>query len=441
MRIALKGSRNIPALKAFKANNKQNIIEFVTKLGLTPEIYTCEKGYKREGKFCINKEDPSDIVDAKADTTLHEAHAIGGYNGESPLSLAAAYAAFANKGIYTKPYTFTKVIYQDSEEEFNNDIESNEAMSEETAYMISDMLATTATQAMGWYYNINGIRYAAKTGTTNYDAETLKEHNLQWTAAVNDLWTVGYNTEYAIGVWYGYNRANSEYYNVLSSGQHERLFQAVGKKVFTNKDYFKKPSDVISVELEKECPEPTLPSEYTPSSMRITELFIKGTQPTNVSTRYSKLSDIENLTIENSDGIATLTWTEISTPEINTEAYLKKYYDPVFENDGYLNSYVSSRLSYNKKNIGTLGYNVYLKNSDGKLKLLDFVTTNKYEFKAEESGEYEFVVKTTYSIFKSNMSDGKSIKTNINIESPIIPTDEEINVEEEANTSNEEITN
>ena len=33
MRVALKGSRNIPALKAFKANNKKQIIEFVTNLG------------------------------------------------------------------------------------------------------------------------------------------------------------------------------------------------------------------------------------------------------------------------------------------------------------------------------------------------------------------------------------------------------------------------
>ena len=427
MRIALKGSRNIPALKAFKANNKQNIIEFVTNLGLTPEIYSCNEGYTRDGKVCINKEDPDDVVNAKVSTTLHEAHAIGGYNGESPLTLAAAYAAFANKGVYTEPYTFTKIVYQDSEEEYINDINTNKAMSEETAYMVSDMLATTATQAMGWYYNINGIRYAAKTGTTNYDYETLKAHGLQWSAAVNDLWTVGFNTEYAIGVWYGYDKLNSDYYNVLSSGQHERLFQAVGKKVFTNKDYFKKPSGVVSVELEKECPEPTLPSEYTPSDMRITELFIKGTEPTTVSTRYSKLESVNNLTIESNDGFATLTWDEVATPEINTESYLKKYYDVVFENEGYLNSYVSARLSYNKKNIGTLGYNVYLKDSNGNLELLDFVTTNQYKFEAEESGEYTFVVKTVYSIFKSNMSDGKTITANVTVSSPIIPSDENTN--------------
>ena len=424
MRIALKGSRNIPALKAFKANNKKNIIEFVTNLGLTPEIYSCEKGYVRDGKICINKEDPNKVVDAKVATTLHEAHAIGGYNGESPLTMAAAYAAFANRGVYTEPYSFTKVIYQDSEEEYTNDIKTNKAMSEETAYMISDMLATTATQAMGGYYNINGIRYAAKTGTTNYDYATLKKHNLHWTAAVNDLWTVGFNTEYAIGVWYGYNEISNKYYNKLSSGEHERLFQAVGKKVFTNKDYFKKPNGVISIELEKECPEPTLPSEYTPSNMRITELFIKGTEPTNVSTRYSKLNDVENLSFESSGESINLTWNAVETPEINTKDYLKKYYDNVYENKNYLDAFVSSRLNYNNNHIGTLGYNVYLKHLDGTLELLDFVSTNSYQFKAIESGDYTFVVKTAYSIFKSNMSNGKEITANITISSPIIPNED-----------------
>jgi len=422
MRIALKGSRNIPALKAFKANNKQQIIEFVTNLGLTPEIYSCDEGYTREKKKCINNDDPSIVVNAHKSNTLHEAHAIGGYSGESPLTLAAAYSAFANKGVYNEPHTFTKLIYRDTGKEYVNDIETNEAMSEETAYMISDMLATTATQAMSGYYNINGIRYAAKTGTTNYDYEKLKQHGLQWSAAVNDLWTVGFNTEYAIGVWYGYNELYSDYYNKLSSGQHLRLFQAVGKKVFTNKDYFKRPSGVVSVQLEKECPEPTLPSEYTPNDFKITELFIKGTEPATVSTRFSKLEDISNLKVEENNGKIILTWDEVREPEINKKEYLNDYYSDVFETDNFLNAFVTSRLNYNKKYIGTLGYNIYLQDSDGNLELLDFVSSNRYETNIKETGEYTFVVKTAYSIFKSNMSDGKSISIDVVVDSPIIPS-------------------
>lgn len=435
MRIALKGSRNIPALKTFKANNKSQIIEFVDKLGLTPEIYSCDEGYKRDGKQCINNEDPTDIVSANKANTLHEAHAIGGYNGESPLVMAAAYAAFANGGTYIKPYTFTKIVYQDTKEEFANDILKTEAMSEETAYMISDMLVTTATQAMGGYYNINGIKYAAKTGTTNYDAKTLEDHGLLWSGAVNDLWTIGYNTEYSIGVWYGYDNINSEYYNTFNNSQHTRLFQAVGKKVFTNNSYFTKPSGVVSVEVESECVEATLPSEYTPENLRQTELFIKGTEPTNVSTRFDKLDDVSNLKATNDNGKVTLTWNKVSTPKINTESYLKEYYSKVFENSGYLNSFVTNRLSYNKSHIGDIGYNVYIKSNDGKLTLLDYVSTNKYETNIDVSGEYTFVIKTAYSIFKANMSNGKTIKVKVEVETPIIPTNPE--TDSDTTTDNE----
>ena len=84
---------------------------------------------------------------------------------------------------------------------------------------------------------------------------------------------------------------------------------------------------------------------------------------------------------------------------------------------------MADRLSYNSAHIGTLGYNVYRKDSNGTLTLLDFVTNNKYEAKVSESGEYTYVVKTAYSIFKSNMSDGKQISTSITVNDPLIPTD------------------
>lgn len=420
IRVALKGSRNIPALKTFKKNNKANIIEFVTNLGLTPEIYSCDEGYTRDKKVCINKANPNDIVEAKKANTLHEAHSIGGYNGESPLTMAAAYAAFANNGVYIEPHTFTKIIYQDTNEEYINDIKKTKAMSEETAYIISDMLATTATSALGRYSNINGIKYSAKTGTTNYDEKAMKAHKMP-SNAVNDLWTVGFNTEYAIGVWYGYDEISNKYYNKFSSSQNSRLFQAVGKKVFTNKNYYTKPKGVVSVEVESGCAQACLPSEFTPADLRQTELFIKGTEPTTISPRFAKLSDVSNLKATAEDDKIKLSWDSVKTPDINTESYLKESFSSLFSNQNYLNSYINSRLQYINNHIGSIGYNIYLQNEDGTLKLLDYVSSNNYETTLKKSGEYTFVVKTAYSIYKANMSDGKSVKLNISIDTPIIP--------------------
>ena len=420
MRTALSGSRNIPALKTFKANNKANIIEFVTNLGLTPEIYSCPSGYTRDRKICINSEDPNDVIDANKATTLHEAHAIGGYNGESPYSMAAAYAAFANGGTYHEPHSFTKVIFRDTDEEYVNEVEEKKAMSVETAYMISDMLASTAPQAMGGYYNINGIRYSAKTGTTNYDEQTLKNNNLWYKGnIVNDLWVVGFNTEYSIGVWYGYDSIKTEHHNTLNSGQHERLFQAIGKKVFTNSSYYTMPSGVVPVELELECATEMRPSEYTPSYLRKTELFLKETVPDTVSPRFAKLNDITTIKAEQKQNEIIISWDSLSEPEINSESYLRNIYSKVFTSSGYLNSFIGSRLAYNQNTLGRFGYRVYEKKSDGTLQLLGFTENNKYTYalgKQNTSGTMTFVVRTSYSEFTDNMSDGKSVNINVKIE-------------------------
>ena len=415
-RVALRGSRNIPALKTFKGNDKSKIIEFVTKLGLSPEI--CNDGFKYDNKTrsCISKEDPT--ITTSYNNTLHEAHSIGGYNGETPVSLASAYAAFANGGTYNEPHTFTKVVFQDSGDEYENIINSTKAMSEETAYIISDMLVTTAPNAVGGFYNINGIKYAAKTGTTNYPDNIMDKYNLK-SNVVNDLWTVGFNTEYAIGVWYGYENYATEHHNVLSSGQHNKMFQTIGKKVFTNKNSFTKPSGVISVEIETGCPEATLPSEFTPSEFRQTEIFIKGTEPTTISNRFAKLNNVTNLKSTVLENTITLNWDEVLTPEINTENYLNQYFSKSFENQSYLESHVKSRLEWNEKNIGTIGYEIYIQNSDGTLKFLDYVNTNTYQTTVDVAKEYTFVVKTAYSIFKQNMSDG--VTTKVNVSSSILP--------------------
>ena len=55
------------------------------------------------------------------------------------------------------------------------------------------------------------------------------------------------------------------------------------------------PSSVVAVTVEKETWPAQLASEYTPDSMKITEYFKKGTQPTEVSQRYAKLPAVTNL--------------------------------------------------------------------------------------------------------------------------------------------------
>ena len=414
-RDALAQSRNIPALKTFKQNDKSKVIDFVTGMGLTPEIYTCDAGYIRDGKHCINKEDTSDVIDAHKDTSLHEAHAIGGYNGESPLTMAAAYATFANYGTYNEPHTFTKVVYKDTGEEYTNEYAVNEVMTPQTAYIVTDMLISTAPVAVG--YNINGIRYAAKTGTTNYDEATMWAKGLPYNA-VNDLWVVGYNVDYAIAVWYGYDTISSDYYNVISGGQHTRLFSAIGSKVFTNGGGFWMPDGIVSVAVETGWAELCLPSAYTPSQFIRSELFLRGTAPGTTCKRFDKLNSVSNLKSTFKDNKVTLTWDKVSTPKEWTESYLKEVYAPLYSSTDYLGYMVNGTLNYASNNIGVIGYNVYERDSEGKETLLGYVTNNKFVVEPKTDGDHTYVVRTAYSIFKNNESDG--ISTKIKVTLPVV---------------------
>lgn len=389
VRKALSLSRNVPALKTFKAVNNNKIKEFVTNLGLSPE-----------GSGGI----------------IHEAHSIGGYNGESPLTLAAAYAAFANGGTYIEPYTFTKITYKDSDKVFNVTPKTQKAMSDSTAYMITSILMDTAVANMG-SSKVNGISYAIKTGTSNFSAETKRAHSLP-ANAVNDLWVAGYSRDYAIAMWYGYDKINKDYVNRLSSYQNIRLFKAISKGVLSGTSSFTMPSSVVEVEIETETSTPLLASEYTPENLRKKELFKSGTEPTDVSTRFSKLNNVTNLKATTNGNKVTLTWNAVKSDAID-ETAIRNDFSKIFTSEKFLNAFVSSRISYNNSYIGKISYDVYKKQSDGSLKLLGNTVDTTFEDTTTDSST-TYVVRTSYTIFKNNASDGaETAVTTTNTESII----------------------
>ena len=57
------------------------------------------------------------------------------------------------------------------------------------------------------------------------------------------------------------------------------------------------------------------------------------------------------------------------------------------------------------------------------------------------AGEYTFVIKTAYSIYKAPMSDGKSVKVNVTSSSVIIPEPEDPTTDTGDNTPNTPVTN
>ena len=108
-----------------------------------------------------------------------------------PLEMVSAYAAYANKGVYSKPFAITKI-----EDRYGNTIREYasaqyEVLSEEIAFLMTNLMQTVMDRGTGgsarWKYNFTRPA-AGKTGTTQ-----------GW----SDAWFVGFTPQIAAGVWFG----------------------------------------------------------------------------------------------------------------------------------------------------------------------------------------------------------------------------------------------
>ena len=378
LRQSLAYSRNIPALKAFQSVDNKNIHDFTLGLGLNPEI---------------------------SDGYVHEAHALGGYNGSNPLELAAAYGSFGNGGFYIKPYSFTKIEYIETKETEEFKEPKIKAMSDSTAYIITNSLIYTVTNGLSGSLRRSGYEIAAKTGTSNFDSKVIRANKLP-SGAINDLWTIGFTPTYSIGLWYGYDKINRDFVSTSAdSPRKERLFGSVLNIVLKDSDKkFKRPSSVINVSIEKGTIPGMLPSEFTPSNMITTEVYKRGTEPFQESLRYQKLPNPTNLEVENKNTTLKISWNSIATPEYFTDEYINEFF-----NTNY-NVPEPAILQHKQKiaeEFGTISYEVYYKDSSNNLLKIgetsnDYINMNK----PLESTTMTFVVKTSWSNFKNNKSNG-----------------------------------
>ena len=124
--------------------------------------------------------------------------------GASSEKMAAAYAAFANGGIYHKPMYINKVIFSDgSSKEFSD--QGTRAMKETTAYMMTEMMKTVLYSGTGRGAYISWLPQAGKTGTSNYTDEEIEKHIKNTGYVAPDEMFVGYTRKYSMAVWTGYS--------------------------------------------------------------------------------------------------------------------------------------------------------------------------------------------------------------------------------------------
>jgi len=204
MRKAIMYSRNTTAIQTFDAVGSDKSAAFLKDLGI---------------EF-------KEIVAANA-ISSNTSDLGGNKYGVSSLKLAAAYAAFANMGVYNKPHYVNKVVYQDGSEDVI-ETESKRAMKDSTAYMMTDMLKDVISGGTAFNAGVPGLIQAGKTGTANYtDADLANIGVSESSSIAPDSTFVGYTPHYAVSVWTGYKQRLTpipyEYWGTASDVYREMM--------------------------------------------------------------------------------------------------------------------------------------------------------------------------------------------------------------------------
>ena len=149
---------------------------------------------------------------------------LGGLDrGVTTEEMAAAFAAFANEGIYTAPRTFVRVEDADGNVILENEAKSSVAMKDTTAALMNSLLQEVINGGTGYEGRISGMHVAGKTGTTNND---------------QDRYFVGYTPYYSCAVWVGYVHNQ----RIIASGNPAAsMWQKVMSRIhadLADKDFF-----------------------------------------------------------------------------------------------------------------------------------------------------------------------------------------------------------
>ena len=197
----------------------------------------------------LNTENSFEFMENNLGFDLHYADndlaplSMGGLTyGVTTVEMAAAYAAFANSGIYSPPRTITQILGNDSKEVIvdNTIVESRVAMKESTAYLINSMLRSVITDGTGTSANFGGMTIAGKTGTTSNNF---------------DRYFVGYTPYYSAAVWVGYSQSN-EKVNAGTKNPAALVWKQIMEEIhkeLEKRSFPEAPSNIVKVRLCSDC--------------------------------------------------------------------------------------------------------------------------------------------------------------------------------------------
>ena len=198
------------------------------------------------------------------------------------ISLTAAYAAFADKGIVRQPILIRRVTDAENKLVYQAQGRAQQAVTPETAFLMSSMLADVVNAGTGVKARQMGFTLpaAGKTGTTN---------------DYMDAWFVGYTPHLVAGVWIGFDQPQTIVPNGYAADLAVPVWAAFMKTATQGNppDWFDRPDSIVGVNvcrLSGKLPNVGCGNVQTMDadgnietrSMIYTDYFVKGRQPTTL---------------------------------------------------------------------------------------------------------------------------------------------------------------
>lgn len=193
IRYAIQQSINVVAVKC--------LTEITPKLGYD---YLLDLGFEH----LVDQE----VINGQVFSDIGQPMALGGLTyGVTNLELTAAYAAIANKGVYTEPTFYTKILDKDGNIVIDKTQKTRQVFKESTAYLLTSAMQDVVTSGTGTNLKLSNMSVAGKTGTTtNY----------------TDEWFAGFTPYYTCSIWSGYDSNES-----LPSGTYRTYHQTIWRNV------------------------------------------------------------------------------------------------------------------------------------------------------------------------------------------------------------------
>ncbi len=217
------------------------------------------------------------LVKFKLASTIPQVPALAlGALDTTLLDLTASYAGLANAGLYVTPRLVLSASDGEGEQLYVRQLSEERVADENPVYVLTNILQGVVERGTGAVVRRLGYKgpAAGKTGTSN---------------DTRDAWFVGFTPSLSTGVWVGYDDNGKI---GLTGGRAAAPIWAQYMKCadpFLGSEPFVAPPGVTFVDIDAQSGDRAV--ESCPGSQVVREVFVRGTEPTDLCHLHAKYQD------------------------------------------------------------------------------------------------------------------------------------------------------